>query len=147
MMPNLVVVGVQKARTTSLYYYLKQHPQVYMSRRKEPHFFEIMHSNFRRPGRRSTPVTNLGDYRALSEGGSDEKVIGEASASYLYGPKAPIPIKSSVPDLYSSPSCTLRQRGRTRIFCAAYRSVVNPSLASPKPCRPKRHVCGIVGPP
>jgi hypothetical protein len=75
MMPNLVVVGVRKARTTSLYYYLKQHPQVYMSPRKEPHFFEIMHSNFRRPGRRSTPVTNLGDYQALSERVSDGKVL------------------------------------------------------------------------
>ena len=118
-----------------------------MSPRNEPHFFEIMHSNFRRPGRRSTPVTNLGDYRALSEGVSDEKAIGEASASYLYSSKAPGLIKCSIPDLNSSPSCALRQRGHTRIFCAAYRSVVNPSLASPRPCRLKRHVCGIVGPP
>jgi hypothetical protein len=79
-----------------------------MSPRKEPHFFEIMHSTFRRPGRRSTPVTNLGDYRALSEGVSDEKAIGEASASYLYSSKAPGLIKCSIPDLNSSPSCALR---------------------------------------
>ena len=79
-----------------------------MSPRKEPHFFEVMHSTFRRPGRRSTPVTNLGDYRALSEGVSDEKVIGEGSASYLYSPKAPVLIKCSIPDLNSSPSCALR---------------------------------------
>jgi hypothetical protein len=116
MMPNLVVVGVQKARTTSLYYYLKQHPQVYMSPRKEPHFFEIMHSKFRRPSRRSTPVTNLSDYQALSERVSDEKALGEASASYLYSPKTPVLIKCSIPDLNSSSSCVIRQRGRTRIF-------------------------------
>jgi hypothetical protein len=51
-----------------------------MSPSKKPHFFEIMHSNFHRPGRRSTPVTNLGDYRVLSEGVSDEKAIEEACA-------------------------------------------------------------------
>src|SRR5829696_3367592 len=147
MMPNLVIVGAQKARTTSLHNSLSQHPQVYMSSRKEPHFLEIVHSNFRRPGRRSTPVTNLGDYQALTEGVSDEKASGEASASYLYSPKAPVLIKCSIPDLNSSPCCAIRQRERTRIFCTAYRSVVNPSLASSKPCRWKRHVCGIVGAP
>ena len=42
-MPNFLIVGAQKAGTTSLHYYLKQHPQIYMSPRKEPHFFEGMH--------------------------------------------------------------------------------------------------------
>ncbi|RLA93238.1 MAG: hypothetical protein DRG83_21265, partial [Deltaproteobacteria bacterium] len=37
--PNLFVVGAMKAGTTSLYYLLKQHPQIYMSPVKEPHFF------------------------------------------------------------------------------------------------------------
>ena len=45
-MPNFFIVGAQKAGTTSLYQYLNQHPQVYMSPRKEPHFFEGMHSKF-----------------------------------------------------------------------------------------------------
>jgi len=97
-MPNFFIVGAQKAGTTSLYHYLNQHPQVYMSPRKEPHFFEGMHSEFRRPGRRSTPVSDLAEYQALFEGASDERAIGEASASYLYSPRAPGLIKSSVPD-------------------------------------------------
>ena len=37
--PNFLVVGAQKSGTTSLYSYLKQHPQIYMSPLKEPHFF------------------------------------------------------------------------------------------------------------
>ena len=97
-MPNLLIVGAQKAATTSLYYYLKQHPQIYMSPRKEPHFFEGMHSDFYRPGRTTLPVTDLADYQALFEGVTDEKAIGEASASYLYSPKAPALIKRSIPD-------------------------------------------------
>jgi hypothetical protein len=97
-MPNFFIVGAQKAGTTSLYHYLNQHPQVYMSPRKEPHFFEGMHSEFRRPGRRSTPVSTLAEYQALFEVASDERAIGEASASYLYSPRAPGLIKDSVPD-------------------------------------------------
>jgi hypothetical protein len=97
-MPNFFIIGAQKAGTTSLYYYLKQHPQVYMSPRKEPHFFKGMHSEYRKRGRSLPPVTDLGDYQALFEGVTDEKAIGEASASYLYSPKAPALIKRSIPD-------------------------------------------------
>ena len=38
-MPNLFVIGAAKAGTTALYYYLAQHPQVFLSRVKEPEFF------------------------------------------------------------------------------------------------------------
>jgi hypothetical protein len=69
-----------------------------MSPRKEPHFFEGMHSEFRRPGLRNTPVSDLAEYQALFEGVSGERAIGEASASYLYSLRAPGLIKSSVPD-------------------------------------------------
>ncbi len=39
-MPNFFIVGAQKAGTTSLYHYLNQHPQIYMSPIKEPFFFD-----------------------------------------------------------------------------------------------------------
>ena len=97
-MPNFFIVGAQKAGTTSLYHYLNQHPEVYMSPRKEPHFFEGMNQEYRRPGRRSVPVSDLAEYEALFEGASGEPAIGEASASYLYSSRAPGLIKSSVPD-------------------------------------------------
>ena len=97
-MPNFFIVGAQKAGTTSLYHYLDQHPQVFMSPRKEPHFFEGMHQEFRRPGRRNAPVSDPAEYQALFEGASGERAIGEASASYLYSPRAPGLINGSVPD-------------------------------------------------
>ena len=37
--PNFFIAGTGKAGTTSLYHYLRQHPQIYMSPVKEPCFF------------------------------------------------------------------------------------------------------------
>lgn len=37
--PNFFIVGAPKAGTTSLYHYLRQHPQIYMSPIKEPNYF------------------------------------------------------------------------------------------------------------
>jgi len=38
-LPNFFLVGAPKAGTTSLYHYLDQHPEIYMSPIKEPCFF------------------------------------------------------------------------------------------------------------
>ena len=40
MLPNLLVIGAMKGGTTSLWEYLRQHPQVHMSPTKEIHFFD-----------------------------------------------------------------------------------------------------------
>ena len=37
---NFIIAGVQKAGTTSLDAYLRQHPWIAMARKKEPHFFD-----------------------------------------------------------------------------------------------------------
>lgn len=44
-------------------------------------------------------VKNLGDYKALFQGVSNEKAIGEATADYLYWPDAPKRIKEYIPDV------------------------------------------------
>ena len=38
-LPNFFIVGAMKAGTTSVYSYLRQHPDVYMSPVKEPNYF------------------------------------------------------------------------------------------------------------
>jgi Sulfotransferase family len=92
-MPNFFIVGAQKAGTTSLYHYLNQHPQVYMSPIKEPFFFdhelnskgEVVRREFE--GHRQPPrFTNIEEYSALFEGARDEKAIGEATPLYIYAP-------------------------------------------------------------
>ena len=39
-LPNFFILGAAKAGTTSLHYYLQQHPHIFLSKVKEPHFFD-----------------------------------------------------------------------------------------------------------
>ena len=103
-MPNFFIVGAQKAGTTSLYHYLNQHPQVYMSPIKEPFFFdhemdskgEVVRREFE--GHRQPPrFTNIEEYSALFEGVRDEKAIGEATPLYIYAPGTAERIERYVP--------------------------------------------------
>lgn len=41
MIPNLIIPGAAKSGTSSLHEYLNLHPDIEMSRRKEPHYFTI----------------------------------------------------------------------------------------------------------
>ena len=51
-LPNFLVLGTAKAGTSSIYAYLKQHPEIYLSRTTELNFFAHAGSdlNFRGPG-------------------------------------------------------------------------------------------------
>jgi hypothetical protein len=105
MLPNFLIVGAGKAGTTSLYQYLKQHPEVYMSPVKEPKFFafEGGKPDFQGPGDRERinrqSVIEIGQYEALFEGVRGEKAIGEASPTYLHSPQAPARIKHHAPEV------------------------------------------------
>jgi hypothetical protein len=93
-LPNFLVIGAMKSGTTALYYYLEQHPQIYMSPVKEPNFFCF-------EGREDLDgesITRIGPYQDLFRHVSSEKAIGEASHCYLYEPKAAARIKYYVPD-------------------------------------------------
>ena len=101
-MPNFLVIGAAKAGTTSLYSYLKDHPQIYMSPHKEPRFFALEGEpiDFQGPGdlTRFRFVTDIESYHALFEGVSNEVAVGEASPWYLYVPKAPERIRHHIPN-------------------------------------------------
>lgn len=100
-MPNFLIIGAQKAGTTALYYYLRQHPQIYMSREKEAHFFSHENEELNFSGSRrnlTIPITGIEDYRKLFQEVSSEIAIGEASPSYIYIPKALERIQYYIPD-------------------------------------------------
>ena len=103
-LPNFLVIGAAKAGTTSLYHYLGQHPEVFMSPVKEPHFFALggTGANFRSPGAEAginrKSFADPEGYEGLFAGARGEKAIGEASTSYLYSPEAPERIKRRVPE-------------------------------------------------
>ena len=39
-LPDVIIIGAQKSGTTSLYYYLSQHPHLMLSYKKAVHFFD-----------------------------------------------------------------------------------------------------------
>lgn len=104
-MPNFLIIGAAKSGTTSVYNYLRQHPQVYMSPLKETNFFayEGQELDFRWWGKAPTSVlnsiTDIDSYRAQFREVSQEIAIGEASPLYLYHPTAPVRIKNYLPNV------------------------------------------------
>lgn len=87
-LPNFVIIGAAKAATTSLYHYLRQHPDVYMSPVKEPAYFA------------AAPAIGTRDaYELLFAGVTTEQAIGEASPQYLNDERAPARIAADLPDV------------------------------------------------
>lgn len=79
--PDFFIVGAPKCGTTALYEYLKSHPEIFMPKVKEIHFFgsdlKFTNRNIDRKG-----------YLSLFSSAQNEKRIGEASVWYLYSKKA-----------------------------------------------------------
>lgn len=90
--PNFFIVGAPRCGTASLYSYLKQHPEVWVSVVKEPHFF----------GSDLTvqPHTVREEelYLELFAGAGDRPRLGEASVWYLSSERAPYEIRAYAPD-------------------------------------------------
>jgi hypothetical protein len=103
MLPTFLLIGANKAGTTSLYHYLKQHPDIYMSPVKEPRFFTAHDEQQRIHQADGSPwgeqVDDLRQYEALFAGATTEQERGEASTTYLPHPDAPRRIRELVPDV------------------------------------------------
>ena len=90
--PNFLIIGVQKAGTTSIYNYLGQHPQVYMSPIKETNFLE---KDWEKVGKEQSLYNSNGidtweKYCQLFAGAKDEIALGEASPNYLFHYKSSV---------------------------------------------------------
>lgn len=77
-LPNLIIGGVHKAGTTSVFTYLSMHPDVCGSSTKEIGFFMPL-----KYGEDLPPLTEYSDY--WSHCPRNKKYLLEASPSYLYG--------------------------------------------------------------
>ncbi len=119
--PNFFIVGGPKAGTTSLYHYLDQHPDIYMSPMKEPsHFcYEMRPENFEASYRKwaieaeedvrrylhgpmdhkrsGGMVREWSDYLRLFAAATTQRAVGEASVSYLWSKTAAAAIASRIP--------------------------------------------------
>lgn len=103
--PNFLIIGAAKCGTTSLYNYLRQHPQVYMSPKKHTRFFafDVENPDFNGPGPEIPPVpyaiTDPDVYHAMFAGAYSETAVGEASHSYMYQTQAARRIKEYDPGM------------------------------------------------
>ncbi len=131
MLPNFIVVGAAKAGTTGLYWYLAEHPAVFMSRVKETNYFaygvdpqgKLLYGD---PDVHRFPITTLGEYQDLFADAGSATAIGEASPIYLECPETARRIHETIPAArilcslrhpveraYSDYLMYLRRRGRT----------------------------------
>lgn len=96
--PNFFIVGAPKAGSTSLYYYLEQHPEIYMSPIKETNFFSREEINASNLFYKRKNEWTIEEYENQFKGVTLEKAIGEASVSYLFYPGVPQKIKAYNPN-------------------------------------------------
>ncbi|MEO1690160.1 MAG: sulfotransferase [Cyanobacteria bacterium J06631_6] len=101
MKPNLFIVGQPKSGTTALHQFLGQHPEIYMSSIKEPHFFC---SDFHLESDRAYGKQRFFDFRSesaylqLFNKAKNVKIAGESSTNYLYSQVAAEKIHNFNPD-------------------------------------------------
>lgn len=105
MLPNFIIIGAAKSGTTSLYEYLRQHPQVFMSPLKETNFFAFNGTKPDLGGPSAKKFNNCeviyryDDYLALFNDLRNEIAIGEVSPRYMYTPGTAYRIKKYIPDV------------------------------------------------
>jgi len=83
--PNFFIIGAPRSGTTSLYEYLKQVPEIYLSPIKEPYYFcriLVPDDHFLKPLRDETK------YFQLFDNVKNEKIVGEGTTHYLADPEA-----------------------------------------------------------
>ncbi|MDE2342048.1 MAG: sulfotransferase [Betaproteobacteria bacterium] len=98
--PNLFIVGAPKCGTTSLYEYLRCHPQIYFPH-DEDDYARVKEPNHLCPELRiadKDAIRDRGAYMALYQGGQNALWRGDASTNYLFSENAASNIKSLSPD-------------------------------------------------
>jgi len=100
-LPTFFIIGAPAAGTTSLHYYLDQHPEIQMSAVKEPRFFAPHPDPLNPPNTINAKrrISHLGQYEQLFD--TAVKVRGEASVDYANYPRregVPERIKQLVPE-------------------------------------------------
>ena len=81
MIPNFLIVGAPKCGTTAMWRYLHQHPKIYLSQRKDLHYFGSDLTFLKRE--RFSKDEYLSHFD-----NTNEIAIGEASVWYLYSQNA-----------------------------------------------------------
>lgn len=90
MLPTFLIIGSQKAGTTTIYNVFKKHPQIFLSEEKEANFFFLDHIYKK----------GIDHYKKFFKNAKYHfDAIGEASPGYICHPFAPLRIKKYLPDV------------------------------------------------
>jgi hypothetical protein len=128
-LPNFLLIGAMKAGTTSMYHYLRAHPQVFMPSFKAPEFF----------AGKALSGRGVEWYRRLfADVGPEAVAIGEASNVYTKFPQYPgVPerIAGLIPDvrllyIVRDPVARIRSHYQTRVAEGAEKLPLEEALAT-----------------
>lgn len=89
-LPDFYVVGAAKAGTTSLWYYLKQHPDLFLvsdAKYKELGYFASDHG-----------INDVREYASFFESAEKNQMIGEVCNSYISDEKSATKINKAIPN-------------------------------------------------
>jgi len=111
-LPNLLVVGVPKAGTGSMYGYLAQHPDICPADEKEVGYF-----NYFNPRRHSGAIPPLEEYRRHFCGCGGERYAMEATPTYSYGGE---PVIEAIRRTLDAPKVILSLRNPVDRLWSAY---------------------------
>lgn len=90
-LPEFIIIGAQKSGTSSLYYYLSQHPSLKLSVEKEIHYYNY----YQQRGKDINWYKSFFPLRIKSI----NKKTGEASPYYLFDENAAERLKRDIPDI------------------------------------------------
>lgn len=101
-LPNAILIGAPRCGTTSVHAHVAAHPDAFASTTKEPQFFSSEAQEIRLDGPNdrqvlSHLVTRLEDYERLFAGASQQRVIIEASTTYIYFQGTARAIRNRIP--------------------------------------------------
>jgi hypothetical protein len=104
MLPNFLIAGAAKAGTTSLWFYMNEHPQIGMASIKEPSFFSTTvgcgaHPDGKSPRTPGHFSKGLVWYESLFQDCNGALAVGEASTQYMSEPESAGLIKKFIPDV------------------------------------------------
>ncbi len=100
-LPNFILAGFPKCGSTSLHYYLKEHPEIFMPDQKELHYFtyDIISKQNKGKGDLEIKKFHVGDFSSYQKHYEDvenQKMIGDASPSYANYPEVFPKIKETL---------------------------------------------------
>lgn len=107
-MKNLIIAGVFKGGTTSLYTYLSWHPEICCSSKKETGFFY-------------DEVKKISDYDSYFQHCNETSIKLEATPGYLYGGKE---VAERIQRYLDNPKIIILLRNPTERFCSDYRHLI-----------------------